>query len=208
MDTKALQKLSYGLFLISSEAEGRTAGCVVNTFIQVTSSPARATVTINKDNFTTGIIAKSGKFAAAVLAQEATMELIGAFGFHTSADTDKFKDFATAIGENGVPYVTEQVVARFECKVIDQMDAGSHWVFLAEITEAEIVADHEPMTYAYYHQVKRGRTPPKASSYVEEKSGGFRCKICGYQTDAQSIPDDFVCPVCGRGKAEMEPIEK
>ena len=211
MNAKALQNLSYGLYLISTEHEGKAAGCVVNTFTQATSSPARVTVTINKGNFTTGMIQKSGKFTAVVLAQDAGMELIGRFGFRSSSDLDKFEGWKTAVGKNGVPYVAEQVVAQFECRVIGELDAGTHIIFLADLLEGELLEDGEPMTYAYYHQVKKGRTPPKASSYVEEpaagKKKGFRCKVCGYFIEADSLPDDFICPVCKHGRDAMEPVE-
>lgn len=129
MNAKALQKLSYGLYLISTEHEGKAAGCVVNTFTQATSSPARVTVTINKGNFTTGMIQKSGKFTAVVLAQDAGMELIGRFGFRSSSDLDKFEGWKTAVGKNGVPYVAEQVVAQFECRVIGELDARNPHCF-------------------------------------------------------------------------------
>lgn len=206
MDQKAFFKLSYGLYLISSSHEGKAAGCVVNTFAQVTSSPARVTVAVNKENFTTGVIQKSGRFEAVVLAQSAPMELIGLFGFHTSADTDKFSGFQVKVDENGVPYVCEQVTARFQCRVIGEMDAGTHLVFLAEVEEAEVLSGEEPLTYAYYHQVKKGLTPPKASSYQPKPVKGFRCKICGYVLEAEELPEGFTCPICGRDATFFEKI--
>lgn len=207
MNTKAFQKLSYGLYLISTKNEEKTAGCVVNTLTQATSSPARVTVTINKDNFTAKMLLESGVFAAVALAQSATMELIGAFGFHSSADTDKFGGFATGTDGSGVPYVKEQAVARLSCKVVDRMDAGTHYVFLADVLDAEVLEDSEPMTYSYYHLVKKGVTPPRASSYVAEPAArGYRCKICGYVLESDAIPDDFVCPVCGQGEEQLEKI--
>lgn len=207
MNTKAFQKLSYGLYLISTKNGEKTAGCVVNTLTQATSSPARVTVTINKDNFTAKMLLESGVFAAVALAQSATMELIGAFGFHSSADTDKFGGFATGTDGSGVPYVKEQAVARLSCKVVDRMDAGTHYVFLADVLDAEVLEDSEPMTYSYYHLVKKGVTPPRASSYVAEPAAtGYRCKICGYVLESDAVPDDFVCPVCGQGKEQLEKI--
>lgn len=208
MDKKAFQKLSYGLYLISTKAGDHTAGCVVNTFAQVTSDPAQVTIAINKDNYTTSLIQESGYFTCIALSQSATMELIGAFGFHSSKDYDKFKDFKTATDANGIPYVCEQASARFSCKVSNQMDVGSHVIFLGEVQDAEILDVAVPMTYAYYHTVKKGMTPPKASSYVEEPAKGYRCKICGYILDADTIPDDFICPICGRGKEVLQPIAK
>ncbi|MEF9839624.1 MAG: flavin reductase [Lachnospiraceae bacterium] len=204
MNKKSFQKVSYGLYLISTKDHERSSGCVINTFAQVTSEPAQVTIAINKDNYTTQVIQESGYFTCVVLSQSATMELIGAFGFHTSKDYDKFKGFETSIDLNGIPYVKEQASARFSCKVINQMEVGSHIVFLAEVQDAEVLDDAVPMTYAYYHTVKKGMTPPKASSYNPEPAKGYRCKICGYVLESTTIPEDFICPICGRGKEELE----
>ena len=206
LNQKAFFKLSYGLYVISSCHNGKNAGCVVNTFAQVTAEPARVTVAVNKENFTTGVIQKAGRFEAVALAQSASMELIGMFGFHTSADTDKFKGFKTQTGQKGIPYICEQVTARFQCRVIDQMDAGTHLIFLAEVEEAEVLSNEESMTYAYYHQVKKGLTPPKASSYQPKAAKGFRCKICGYVLEAEELPEGFTCPICGRSADFFEKI--
>ena len=206
MDSKAFQKLSYGLYLISTKNGDKAAGCVVNTLAQATSSPLQLAVTINKDNYTTRMILESGYFTGVALAQTATMELIGAFGFKCSKDVDKFEGFQTKTDKNGIPYVCEQVTARFSCKVVNQMDAGSHIIFLAEVEDAEVIDDSESMTYAYYHVIKKGVTPPKASSYVAEPSKGYRCTVCGYVTDLDPLPDDFVCPVCGQGRDKFVKI--
>lgn len=205
MDTKAFQKMSYGLYLVSSNCDGKTGGCVVNTLMQVTSKPLQVTLTINKDNYTTSIIEKSGYFEGVALSQEATMELIRAFGFQSSKDKNKFEGFETEIDCHDIPYVCEQVVARYTCKVKSSMDVGTHKVFLAEIDDAEVLdKDEPPMTYAYYHSVKKGVTPPKASSYIpEEKKTGYRCQICGYILAADTIPKDYVCPVCGNGREQF-----
>lgn len=235
IDKKAFHALSYGLYIISSEADGQAAGCVANTFQQVTSAPLQVSVALNKENVTTGVIRKSGRLAAVCLAQDAMMELIGAFGFRSSADEDKFAGFASARDEAGIPYVAEQTVARFSGRVVHELDLGSHILFVAEIDEAERVSAAEPMTYAYYHAVKGGKTPPKASSYLgadedaapaaaapaAEASAGaaagdtpapgmrfaWRCTICGHIEYVDELPDDFTCPLCGMGKDMFERIE-
>lgn len=165
IDTKAFRSMSYGLYLISTLEGSRPVGCAVNTLVQVASEPPRVSVAINKENCTAQALQKTGRFVATVLSQDATMELIGAFGFHTSRDTDKFAGFATATDAAGVSYVSEQAVARFSAKVIETVDVGTHLLFIAEVEEAERLSKGEPMTYAYYHQVKGGKTPPKAPSY-------------------------------------------
>lgn len=207
MDLKAFDKLSYGLYVVSAKNGEETAACVVNTLAQATVMPARVVVTINKQNCTEQVIERSGRFEAVVLCQSAMMELIGAFGFCSSRDGDKFAKWSHAEDSHGIPYLTEQVAARFECRVIDKMDAGSHVVFLAEVEEAQTMGAEGPMTYAYYHGVRKGLTPPKASSYQPAPAKGYRCRICGYILESDTLPDDFVCPICGRGKEFLERIE-
>lgn len=206
MDNKAFFKMSYGLYLISAKGKEKTGGCVVNTLIQVTSEPLQVTVTINKENYTTSMIQESGYFTGVALSESATMDLIGAFGFKSSKDTDKFEGFQTETDVNGIPYVCEQTTARFSCKVKNSMDVGTHIVFLAEVVDAEVLSPEDPMTYAYYHKVKNGVTPPKASSYVPEEKKGYRCKVCGYILESDTIPEDFKCPICGRGKDQLEKL--
>lgn len=217
LDKKAFRSLSYGLYIVASKAQDKAAGCVANTVAQVTSSPLQVSVALNKDNVTTGVIQESGRFTATVLAQDATMELIGTFGFHSSVDTDKFAHCAHELDAAGIPYVSEQSVARFSAKVVDSLDLGSHILFIGEVDEAETTSTGEPMTYAYYHQVKGGKTPPKASSYLgddqqsakapaDKPKVGWRCKVCGYIEYVDELPDDFTCPVCGMGKDMFEKI--
>ena len=131
MDPKAFFKLSYGLYIISTESEGKQAGCIANTFNQVTSSPAQVSVTLNKNNATEQMIEKSGKFAVSVLEQSAGMDLIGRFGFHCSRDTDKFAGLDCGIDEQGLPFVKENAASRFSCKVVKTVDLGTHVMFIA-----------------------------------------------------------------------------
>lgn len=220
IDKKAFYSLSYGLYIITTEADGFAAGCVCNTFQQVTSDPLQVSVALNKQNATTDAIRASKRFAVSVLSQDATMELIGKFGFHSSKDVDKFADFAVERDGAGVPYVVEQSVARFSAHVVDELDLGTHILFIAEVDEAEALEAGDPMTYAYYHLVKGGKTPPKASSYlgadepVAPAAGGsgetriaWRCTICGHIEYVDELPDDFECPICGMGKEVFEKIE-
>ncbi len=221
VDRKAFRNLSYGIYIITAQGASGRAGCVVNTFNQVTSSPAQVSVAINKENATTAVVLESGMFEASVLAQDAPMELIGRFGFHSSADTDKFADTHVEVDEAGVPYVAEHAAAHFCAKVVATVDLGTHILFVGEVLEASVLSPEEPMTYAYYHQVKGGKTPPKASSYegAEEPAApvadsadaapkyAWRCTICGHIEYADELPDDFTCPICGVGKELFERIE-
>ena len=207
MDQTAFFKLSYGLYIISSQLEGKQAGCIVNTVTQVTAEPERMTVAVHKENYTAEVIKKSGVFAVSVLTQQADMDLIGKFGFESSKDTDKFAGLTCQTDENGVKYITGPVAARFACKVIDCMDAGTHYIFLADVVEAKVLSSDEVLTYSYYHQVKKGLTPPKASSYQKaEEVKGWRCTICGYVHKSETLPPDFVCPICKRSAEYFEKI--
>lgn len=165
MDRKAFYKLSYGLYIVSTMFEGKDSACVVNTLNQVTSEPAKMSVTINKNNFTEQQIEKSSFFAAVALTQDADIKLIGTFGFRSSRDNDKFEGLKIARDINGAPYITEYTAARFSCKLIDKVDLGSHVMLIGEVTDAEVLSDKEPLTYSYYQQIKKGTTPKNAPSY-------------------------------------------
>lgn len=229
IDRTAFHALSYGLYVVAAEADGRRAGCVVNTFQQVTSAPPQVSVALNKENATTATVRAAGRYTAVCLAQDAAMELIGTFGFHCSTDVDKFATCEVAVDAAGMPYVAEQCVSRFSVRVVQEVDLGTHVLFIGEVEEAERTCAAEPMTYAYYHQVKGGKTPPKASSYQGEEApvpapadtppaGGdtapagkpryaWRCTVCGHIEYADELPDDYLCPVCGVGKELFERIE-
>ncbi len=222
IDRKAFRSLSYGLYVISSEKDGKPVGCVVNTFAQVTSTPAQVSVAVNKENYTAQAIAESKKFEVAVLDESASMELIGTFGFHSSAEFDKFAEYETDVSSLGLVYLCQSSAAHFSVAVTQQLDLGSHLLFVGEVRSAEVCSDVPSMTYSYYHQVKGGKTPPRASSYNEgddaqsdaasAKAAGegatsktaWRCKVCGHIEYADELPDDFVCPICGVGKDQFE----
>jgi len=208
MDTKAFFKLSYGLYIISTVFEGKRCGCIVNTFEQVTSSPPQVCVAVNKENYTAKMIQKSGVFAAVVLTESADMSLISEFGFKTSESVDKFKNYQSLSDINNVPYINQNIAARFSCKVKGLYDAGSHLIFIGEVLDSEVLSTENVMTYAYYHVVKKGYTPPKASSFnasenTAHKTKGYRCSVCNYILESDTIPEDFVCPICKQGKDKL-----
>lgn len=200
VDMKAFFAIEYGLYIVSTQYEGKSAGCIVNTLAQITVEPAQMTVVVHKDNYTAQLMEKSGYFAGVVLAKECTMDLIAKFGFASSRNTDKFAGISTKMDENDIPYIAEQVVARYSCKIVNKIDAGTHIIFVGEVSTAETVSNDEPLSYTYYHKVKKGTTPPKASSYKpEEEKKGYRCRVCGYIYEGEPLPDDFICPVCKKG---------
>lgn len=232
IDSRAFHALSCGVYVVGAACEGLQAGCVVNTVTQVTATPAQLSVAVNKENVTMGVIRKAGFFSVAVLDESTPMELIGTFGFHSSSDTDKFAEWKSETDAQGMPCLVEHAVARFCVKVKQELDLGTHVLFVGEVLEAQAVGVQAPMTYAYYHQVKGGKTPPKASSYEpssketnkaenfqvkeaksmsEEKRAeqvGWRCTVCGYIEWVDELPDDFKCPICGVGKEMFERVTR
>lgn len=210
IDEKSFFKLSYGLYIVSSKAGEKAGGCVVNTLAQVTAVPEKLAVTVSKDNYTTELIQASGYFTGTVLTEATDMNTIAAFGFRSGKDIDKFDGFSAQTDVNGVPYLTDTMAAVYSCKVVGQLDLGTHIMFIGEVTEAKTLNDAPVMTYDYYHRIKKGTTPKNAPSYKKtvEVSGkkAFRCKVCGYVVEAESLPDDFVCPICHQGRDAFEEI--
>ena len=206
MDSKALFTFSYGLYVVSAKDGERESACIANTLAQVTSSPVRLSVALNKNNYTTGLIQASGRFSAAVLSEETEMNTIANFGFQSGKDTDKFRVPCMTDG-HGLRLPTDGMIAHVSCRVIETMDLGTHILFVGEMDEAETVPGGRPMTYAYYHSVKKGTTPKNAPSYQEAApKKGFRCTVCGYFVEADSLPEDFRCPICKVGRDKFERI--
>ncbi len=225
MNLKALYSISYGLYVVGSRKGDRLNGQTANTVIQVSSEPPTISVCINKGNLTHELIKESGVFTVSVLSQDTPLSFIGRFGFKSGRDMDKFDGVNYRIGETQVPIILDHTLAYIEAKVIKDVDAGTHTIFIAELVGADVLKEGEPMTYAYYHQVKRGTTPKTAPSYVEErkeeriKAVKYKCTVCGYVYDPEKgdpesgiapgtpfeeLPEDWVCPVCGASKNEFE----
>ena len=209
MDLQSFFKMSYGLYVVSSKADGKLGGCIVNTLSQVTAEPVRLSVAINKENYTTELIRKSGCFTGAVLGKDAPLSLIGQFGFHSGREIAKFDNVSYKEDAQGCPYPTDHMVAYYSCKVEQEVDLGTHVLFVGQALEAEALSAEEPMTYAYYHTVKKGTTPKNAPSYkgdaalAENAGESWRCTVCGYIHEGP-LPDGFVCPICGVGPESFE----
>jgi ferric-chelate reductase [NAD(P)H] len=171
LNSKALYKLGYGLYIVSSKKGDKANGQIANTVFQITSEPATVAVSINKKNLTWEYIRDSKVFAVSVLCQDTPLPFIGRFGFKSGRDTDKLAGLNQKIGQTGVPIVIDNAVSYLEAKVTGQMDVGTHTIFVGEILDGDVLNDKPCMTYDYYQQVKRGTTPPTAPSYVSEKRG-------------------------------------
>ena len=168
MDEKALYKITYGLYVVSAQAEGVRSGCVVNTLQQVTAQPVRLSVAVNKENLTCQLIHKAGRFAAVALDQRADLMSIGPFGFRSGRDLDKFQAVPYGEDQAGMPYPTATACAHYSCQVEQEVDLGTHILFVGLAQEAEILTEDEPLTYAYYRNVIKGKTPKNAPSYQGE----------------------------------------
>jgi len=229
MNLKALHNLSYGLYVVASGKQGKLNAQIANTVFQVTSDPPTIAVSINKQNLTHEFISESKVFTASILSQDTPLSFIGHFGFKSGREVDKLKDVNYKLGEAKAPIVLDHSLAYLEAKVINQLDVGTHTIFIGELVGADVLREGEPMTYAYYRQVKRGTTPKTAPSYIEErkeevsKMAKYKCTVCGYIYDPElgdadggikpgtpfeEIPDDWVCPVCGASKDQFEKIEE
>jgi len=227
VNLKALHKLSYGLYVVGSRKGDKLNGQVANTVFQVTSEPPTIAVIINKNNLTHQFITASKVFSASVLSRETPLSFIGHFGFKSGRDIDKLEGINYKIGATQAPVVIDNTIAYLEVKVIQEIDVGTHTIFIGELVEAEVIREGECMTYDYYHQVKRGTTPKTAPVYVDEKkveaikAPKYRCTVCGYIYDPElgdpdgkikpgtpfeELPDDWVCPVCGASKDKFEKV--
>lgn len=166
MDKLAFFKLTYGLYIITTQYKEHFAGCVVNTVVQATAEEKpKLLVTVNKDNDTNKTMLKSKKVNISVLSQDADMLLIGKFGFRSSKDFNKLEGTENILGNNGIPVVTQAVSSYIEADVIGAVDCKTHTVFILEAKDAKILNDKQVLTYDYYHNVIKGKTPPKASSF-------------------------------------------
>lgn len=214
MDKKVLRNLSYGVYVVTSREKDKNVGCVANSIMQVTSSPAVIAVSINHDNYTNKVIKENNKFGVSILKETTDPKIIGTFGYKSSRDNDKFDgiDFKE-ISE--IP-VLENTCGYMVCKVIDIMETSTHTVFLGEVIEADDYSTENPMTYKYYHENLKGSSPKNAPTYEEtstsqvdkgSKKRRWRCSICGYIHEADELPDDFKCPICGVGKECFELVE-
>jgi len=233
MEIKTLHKVSYGMYVIGSKKDGRFNGQIANTVFQITSEPPTIAVSINKQNLTHEFIESCNAFSVSILSVDTPAEFIGLFGFKSGRDVDKFGSIKYKTGRTGVPIAIENAVGYIEAEVINKIDAGTHTVFIGNVVDAEILKDGEPMTYAYYHEIKKGLSPKAAPTYIreelertgpvkeEEKMDKYKCTVCGYIYDPErgdpdsgiepgrpfeELPDDWVCPVCGADKSAFEKI--
>ena len=233
LDRKALFKLSYGLYIVTSYLGDKLNGMVANTVCQVTGDPPCVSVCIHKENLTNEFIRKSGAFAVSVLAETTPLKFIGIFGFNSGRTFNKLAKVIYKKLETGCPIVTENALSVFEARVIKRIDVGTHTIFIGRLVSAEVLKSGRPLTYSFYRVNLKGKTPKYAPTYMpemkkaevktegrSEKMKKYVCDVCGYVYDPaagdpdngvaagtpfEDIPGDWVCPVCGAGKDQFSP---
>lgn len=199
-DPAALRNIGYGLYVVTSNDGTRDNGLIVNTVTQLTDSPSRVSVVINKKNYSHDIIKRRGIMNVNCLTVDAPFEIFERFGFHSGRDTDKFAGMETERSANGLAVLKKYVNSQMSLRVVEYIDIGSHGMFICEVTEAHLLSDRETMSYTYYHK----NVKPKPAA---EGRRGFVCRICGYVYEGETLPPDFICPLCKHGAADFEPIE-
>jgi flavin reductase (DIM6/NTAB) family NADH-FMN oxidoreductase RutF len=172
MNLSALHKIGYGMYIVGSHKGDKLNGQIANTVFQITSEPPTVAVSINKSNLTHEYIKASGVFSASILCQAAPLPYIGGFGFRSGRNTDKLKGMKYKIGQTGSPVFLDNATAYLEAELIQDVDVGTHTVFIGKVVAAEVLTEEPCMTYEYYHQVKRGTTPKTAPSYIPGEKGG------------------------------------
>lgn len=201
MDREAVYKLTYGLFVLTTEYNGKQNGCIVNTVSMITDNPTRIVVFVNKSNYTEELMRKSGVFNVSVLTESAPFDVFKQFGFSSGRDVDKFAGKSYSKAENGVYYVEEHVNALLSAKVVDYYDYGTHTLFVAEVTDAKKLSDETSVTYEYYH--KHIKPQPQKTASTKRK---WVCKICGYEYEGDELPADYICPICKHPAEDFEEV--
>ncbi len=232
--TESLFKISYGLYLVSTEHKGKKNGYIANTVFQITSQPARFAISCHKDNLSSELINASKRFAFSILDKDVDQAIISKFGYSSGSSTDKFAGTDFFMGEYGNPILRTSSISYFECELEQSIDVGSHILFIGILKGGgEINIKKDPLTYIDYRNLRNGKAPKNAPTYVEAekkakvedgslgKSTKWECLVCGHVYDPalgdpesgispgtafEDLPDDWVCPDCGAEKADFEAV--
>ncbi|MDO4312701.1 MAG: flavin reductase [Eubacteriales bacterium] len=200
MDKKAMFKLTYGLFVLTAREGEKDNGCIINTAVQVTTEPNRITIAVNKKNYTHDMIMRTGIFNVSMLTEQSKFDTYKHWGFQSGAQVDKLEGMVCPRAENGVVYVAGETNAYLSAKVVSSVDLGTHTLFLADVTDGEVLSDTESITYSYYQ--RNVKTAPKK----DEKKKGFVCSVCGYVYEGDTLPEDFICPWCKHPASDFNPL--
>ncbi len=207
-DNTAVFKIPYGLYLLSCKDEQKDNACIINTMCQITDTPDKTfSMTLNKQNYSHNMIMNNGKFNVCVLTEDTSFEFIKKFGFESGKQTNKFDSYETLTrSQNGLVYLKENVNSYISCEVLNTIDCGSHTLFIARQTQSKVLSDENSLTYKYYlDNIK----PKKANNKVksEEENKGFVCTVCGYVYNGDTLPSDYICPLCKHGADVFEKIK-
>lgn len=198
-DLSALFKIGYGLYVVTCHDGKRDNGLIVNTVAQVTSTPNRIAVTINKQNYSHHVIKQTGIMNVNCLSVETPFKIFENFGFQSGRSVDKFSEMAPLHSDNGLAFLPKYINSFMSLKVEQYLDLDTHGMFICSVTEARVLSDKETVTYSYY----QSNIKPKPETAGKK---GFVCKVCGYVYEGDELPEDFICPLCKHGAADFEPI--
>lgn len=203
MDSKALFKLSYGVFVLSSKSGDKINACITNTCMQVANDPVRIAISVLNTGLTCDYIKSSGVFSLSILDKTCIFDTVKHFGMQSGRDVNKFEGVKIPLDLNGVPYLPWSTCAVLSAKVIESMDMGTHTLFIAEVQDMKVLSDEEPLTYDDYHNNLK---PKPRAVEKNRKIVGWKCKICGFVFEGENLPEDYICPLCGHTADDFEPI--
>ena len=211
MDLQALNNLSYGMYIVTTRKESKNVGCLINSAMQITSKNPIIAISLNKENYTNQVLKETRKCTLSILSEKTNPEVISKFGFFSSSEVNKFENINYKDIDN-LPIILEDVSGYIIGEVIRVIDAETHDIFLIRVKQTEKVSEESPMTYKYYHEKLKGKSPKKAPTYQEEReekttANRYQCSVCGYIYDDskeevkfEDLPEDWTCPLCGVGK--------
>lgn len=220
IDLEVLNKISYGLYIVSSGDKDNANGYIANTVFQITAEPAKFTISCNKNNYTSKLIQNYKKFSVSILKQETKSEIIGNFGFKSGKNVNKAEGFNIMYGKLNIPIFIDDTIAYMEFILNDTIDIGSHYLFIGELVETKMLNPiEEPLTYSHYKNIKKGVAPKNAPKYIKQKgvkskkNKVYKCTVCGHIYDDniekikfKDLPNDWICPTCGVSKNEFSEI--
>lgn len=209
MDSSLLWKISYGMYVIGANDGNKVTGCIANTVVQITSINPVIAISLNKDNYTTKVLMKTGKASVSILSEKCPQEYIGYLGFQTGENVDKFQNVPYD-KVNDLPVLKEGSCGYFVGDLVGSIDMDTHLVVFVRLSDAVTMSSEVPMTYKYYHDVIKGKAPKNAPTYQEdepketfEEKERYVCKVCGYVHEGP-LSSDFVCPICGVGVDQFQ----
>lgn len=210
MDITVLWQPVYGMYAIGVNDGGRPAGCIVNTMVQITADNPIVAVSVNKNNHTLGAMRRAGSFGVSILSEETRPAVISQLGFFSARDRDKYDGLQVKTTPEGIPLLDEACTGYLVCDILSMLDTETHVIVTARVRDAEKGSAGKPMSYAYYHEVIKGKAPKNAPTYRKETEAqageAYVCDVCGYvyEGDITKEPDSYVCPICKVDKSHFK----